>query len=266
MGGKGETPMMEFFRYDFGYEWPWTAGHLIAATVFGLGTAAAWLARWRTSRWILAALTVWAIAGALIVNLGLRFSLPVALPTEAFLPGGSGRVVDLGAGSGRATVMVLQSRPGTTVTAVDIFSQSYGIGGNSPERLRRNVAAAGAADRLEVRTSDIRELPFEAATFDGAVSVAVIDHLNREGIRQALGEVRRVLKPGGDFLLGVINPDLWIRVAFPMLAEHGYFGQKPRPEFWRDELTAAGLDVIETTTEPGGLYLLARVPAKASAR
>lgn len=258
--------MMDFFRYDFGYEWPWTAGHLIAAVIFALATAIAWRARWRVFPWVFAALAAWAIAGALIVNLGLRFSLPLALPTEAFLSKGGGRVVDLGAGSGRATVMVLRARPGTTVTAVDIFSQQYGIGGNSPERLRANVAAAGAADRLEIQTSDIRELPFETGTFDGAVSVAVIDHLNRDGIRQALGEVRRVLKPGGDFLLGVINPDVWIRVAFPMLAEHGYFGQKPRPAFWRDELTASGLEVIETTTAPGGLYLLARAPALAARR
>ena len=26
--------MMDFFRYDFDYSWPWTYGHLIAAIVF----------------------------------------------------------------------------------------------------------------------------------------------------------------------------------------------------------------------------------------
>lgn len=258
--------MMDLFRYDFGYEWPWTLGHVIAAACFALGAVAAWRAGWRRARWAFVALTLWAIAGAAIVNLALRFSLPLALPTDAFLAGGAGKVVDLGAGSGRATIMVLTSRPQSTVTAVDIFSQQYGIGGNSPERLKANVAAAGAADRLAVQTADVRELPFEAATFDAAVSVAVIDHLNREGITRSLAEVHRVVKPGGDFLLGVINPDLWIRVAFPMLAEHGYFGQKPRPAFWRDELTAAGFDVIETTTEPGGLYLLGRARATTATR
>jgi arsenite methyltransferase len=248
---------MDFFRYDFGYEWPWTLGHVIAAACFAIGGATAWRLGWTRARWALVALTVWALAGAAIVNLALRFSLPLTLPTEAFLTSGSGKVVDLGAGSGRATVMVLRERPGSTVTAVDIFSQQYGIGGNSPERLKANVAAAGAADRLTVQTADIRELPFEAGTFD---------HLNRDGIKRSLAEVRRVLKPGGDFLIGVINPDLWIRVAFPMLAEHGYFGQKPRPAFWADELTAAGFDVIETTTEPGGLYLLGRARGTAVAR
>lgn len=252
---------MDLLRYDFGYEWPWTWGHAIAALLFGLLAAGLYRVGRRKTSAVCALLAAWGVAGAVIVNLVLGFSLPTALPTKAFLAGGTGRVLDLGAGSGRATVMVLNERPGATVTAVDIFSQDYGIGRNSEDRLRANAAAAGAAERLDVQVADIRRLPFDATSVDGAVSVAVIDHLSREGIAQALAEVRRVLKPGGDFLLVVINPDVWIRVAFPMLAEHGYFGQAPRPTFWRGELTAAGLDVVETGTQPGALYLLARRPA-----
>lgn len=254
---------MDLLRYDFGYAWPWTWSHAIAALVFtGLALV---LHRLGRTRWGLAcaALALWGAAGAIIVNVALGFSLPLRLPTEAFLPGGAGRVVDLGAGSGRATVMVLRARPQSTVAAVDIFSQDYGIAGNSADRLRANAAAAGAANRLEVHTADIRALPFEPASFEGAVSAAVIDHLNREGITRSLAEVRRVLKPGGDFLLVVINPDLWIRVAFPMLAEHGYFGQAPRPDFWRGQLETAGFDVLEVGRQPGALYLLGRVPAAA---
>jgi SAM-dependent methyltransferase len=257
--------MLDYFRYDFGYEWPWTWGHVIAAAVFCVLAVLASGMRWRRTSTVFGVLAAWAIVAALIVNLALRFSLPVSLPTEAFLPNG-GHVVDLGAGSGRATVMVLQARPRSTVTAVDIFSQRYGIGGNSPERLQANVAAAGASDRLEIRTADIRELPFEPATFDGAVSVAVIDHLNREGVTRALAEVRRVLKPNGDFLLEVVNPDLWIRIAFPMLAEHGYFGQQPRPAYWSEALGTAGFDVVELGTEPGGLYLLGRARGTVAGR
>jgi SAM-dependent methyltransferase len=257
--------MFDYFRYDFGYEWPWTWGHVIAAAVFAMLAVLAGSRRWRGTATVFSVLAAWAIVGALIVNFALRFSLPVSLPTEAFLPDG-GKVVDLGAGSGRATVMVLRARPQSTVTAVDIFSQRFGIGGNSPDRLRANVAAAGASGRLEIETADIRELPFPPATFDGAVSVAVIDHLSREGVTRALAEVRRVLKPNGDFLLEVVNPDLWIRIAFPMLAEHGYFGRQPRPAYWRDALSAAGFEVVEIGTEPGGLYLLGRARGTVAAR
>jgi SAM-dependent methyltransferase len=152
------------------------------------------------------------------------------------------------------------------VVALDIFSDHYGIDGNTPERLRTNVAAAGAADRLEVQTADMRQMPFPDASFDGAVSAYAIDHLNRDGITRALAETRRVLKPGGDFLLLVLNPDVWIRVALPMFYEHGYFGRQPPAEVWRERLVTGGFDVVEVGTTPGTLYLLGRTPAGAASR
>src|SRR5438105_124649 len=114
---------MDVFRYDFGYTWPWTYGHLIAAALFGLLTVLAIWLRW--ARWIRilgGAAVVWAIAGALITHGALRLNRPLVLPTDRFLSGGTGRVLDAGAGSGRSTLMVLLSRPGATVVALDIFS------------------------------------------------------------------------------------------------------------------------------------------------
>jgi len=79
---------MDLFRYDFGYEWPWTWGHVIGAVVFALAAGAAWrVARPRLGL-VCAALSAWAIAGA---------------------------------GSGRSSLMVLLARPAATVTALDIF-------------------------------------------------------------------------------------------------------------------------------------------------
>ncbi len=252
---------MDLFRYDFGYAWPWTWGHLIAAAIFAVATAG--LAAAGRRRWSLVtgALTVWAIAGAIIVNGLLRFSLPEVLPTPQFLASGEGRVLDLGAGSGRSTLMVLLGRPAARVTALDIFGTEYGIVGNSPDRLLANAKAAGALDRVDVKVGDMRAMPFDAHTYDGAVSVAAIDHLNREGVEKTFAEVRRVLKPNGDFLLMVINQDTWIRTAFPMLAHHGYFGARANPDRWRDAMTAAGLAVVESGLRPGMLWVLARTPA-----
>ena len=50
------------------------------------------------------------------------------------------------------------------------------------------------------------------------MSVAAIDHLNREGVERALSEVARVLRPDGQFLLMVVNPDIWTKVALPFHA------------------------------------------------
>jgi SAM-dependent methyltransferase len=247
---------MDFFRYDFDYAWPWTYGHLIAAIGFaGLAWVAHWL-RWTRLMFIAGALALWAIGGAIIIHGPLRFSRPVALPTEQFLPSGSGRVLDAGAGSGRSTLMVLLSRPAATVVALDRFSGYYGIVDNTPDRLRANARAAGVDGRLEVETGDMRDMPFTDASFDGVVSVAAIDHLNREGVERTLAEVTRVLRPGGQFLLMVVNPDIWTKVALPFLHGHGYFGAPTVPDRWRGQLTAAGLSVLEQGTQPSVLYFL----------
>ena len=50
----------------------------------------------------------------------------MALPTEQFLASGAGRVVDIGAGSGRAAIGLLLARPRTTVTGVDILPLAAG--------------------------------------------------------------------------------------------------------------------------------------------
>jgi SAM-dependent methyltransferase len=228
---------------------------------FGALTLLTW--RVRSPRWIplsAGALALWAIGGAAVVHGAFRFNLPVELPTQAFLPSGSGRVLDGGAGSGRATLMVLLARPQSTVTAVDIFSEGYGIDGNTPDRLRDNATRAGVANRLEVVTGDLRAMPFPPASFDAAVSAAVIDHLNRDGVARSLSEIARVLRPRGQFLLMVINPDKYVRYAFPFLIAHGYFGPRTPSELWRARLTTAGFAVQEEGTQPGTLYFLCKTP------
>jgi ubiquinone/menaquinone biosynthesis C-methylase UbiE len=205
-------------------------------------------------------LSVWALAGALIVHYVIDMNRPMKLPTAAFLASGDGRVLDVGAGSGRATVAVLRERPRSTVTALDIYSGYYGITDNTPERLRANARIAGVEQRIEIVTGDMREMPLPASSFAAALSVAAIDHLPREGVVVALGEIERVLEPGGQFLLVTVNVDRWLRTALPLPHVHGYFSVKQRADRWRGLIEAAGLAVIEEGTQPGTLYLLARKP------
>jgi SAM-dependent methyltransferase len=249
------------FQYNFGYAWPWTLGHLIAAMVFGTMAILTW--RVGLPRWVsisTAALALWAIGGVAILHGPLGLSRPLELPTQAFLPSGSGRVLDGGAGSGRATLMVLLARSQATVTAVDIFSEDYGIKGNTPDRLRDNATRAGVANRLEIVTADLRKLPLPAASFDAAVSAYVIDHLNRDGRAQSLSEIVRILRPQGQFLLMVITTDKYVRYAFPFLVAHGYFGPNTASDVWRARLTTAGFVVQEEGTGPGTLYFLCKTP------
>lgn len=245
--------------YDFGYPWWMTWGHLVPLLLFAFLAIIGWRRAWRT--WIVAVsggLALWGLAGYLIANQVLVTNLPLPPPTPHFLPGGSGRVVDLGAGSGRATLMVLQTRPKTTVVAVDLYSGYWGISENTPERLKRNAAAGGVANRVEVQVADMRELPFPDESFDAAVSSFAIDHLRRDGIAQALGEAARVLKPGGQILIVNLRADAWIRVAFPSLPGHGYLSRTQDAARWTAALADAGFEVVEQGTQPGAIYYLGR--------
>lgn|SRR5262249_32819120 len=183
---------MNIFQYDFGYSWYWSWTHAMAAVVFALVAAVAWRFRPRISTAVVSGvLILWSIAGFGIMQFALRFNLPMQLPTARFLASGTGRVLDIGAGSGRTSLMVLLDRPRTTVVALDRFSEGYGIDGNTPDRLRANAAIAGVADRLEVQVGDMRELPLADASFDAVVSAYAIDHLGgRKDIERAFTRSR----------------------------------------------------------------------------
>ncbi len=60
---------------------------------------------------------------------------------------------------------------------------------------------------LRASVGDVRRLDFAAGTFDVVLSDSTLDHFVREEeIREALGELARVLKPGGRLLITLDNP------------------------------------------------------------
>jgi SAM-dependent methyltransferase len=244
------------FTYDFGYSWWVASGHLVPV---GLGGALAVLALWRGwPRWLTIAsslIAIWGVAGLLITHALFRINLPMAVPTSAFLASGGGRVVDVGAGSGRAAVGLLLARPRATVTAIDIYRGYYGIDDNTPERLMVNARIAGVADRAEAKVGDARELPLPTGAYDGVISAAAIDHLPVAGIPLAIAEAARVLKPDGEFLLSIVNADAWAWLASPhALALH----RRADPGQWRAWLESSGFVVVEHGRQPGMRYFLSR--------
>lgn len=256
-GGSGtsnyDAGMLNFISYDFGYSF-WVRYAMIIPLIIA-GCLAA-LAVWRSwSRWVivpLAVLTVWA-AGAIVV-LNAMLNGPMSLPTERFLTSGSGRVLDVGAGSGRAAIGVLLARPQTTAMGVDIYSGYWGIDENTPERFMRNARIAGVAERAAARVGDMRELPFGDGEFDSVVSSYAIDHLRRAERPKAIAEVARVLKPGGEFLLMIVQVDWRTWLVSPVLAHH----PSQHPEAWRALLQENGFSLEEEGTRFATLYFLAK--------
>jgi ubiquinone/menaquinone biosynthesis C-methylase UbiE len=91
--------------------------------------------------------------------------------------------------------------------------------------------------------------------FEAVVSAYTIDHLNRERSDQSLAEAVRVLKRGGDFLLMVIENDIWAQFVFgPLIAHGGTRGAA----WWTAHVKNAGFQVLEQGTRPVTFYVLAR--------
>jgi len=247
--------MFTFLKYDFGYSWPIAWGLTIPLVIaLGVGTLAVWRhwPRWIT---VVAAIgVVWTITALVLINIVLGINKPMTMPTAAFLANGHGRVLDAGAGSGRAAIGVLLSRPAATVTALDIYQGYWGIDDNTPERFMTNARIAGVGNRADVKTGDMREMPFADDVFDGVVSSYAIDHLNHEGRDRAVSEVARVLKPGGDFLLLIVDVPWYTVLVSPPIAHH----QKPDPARWRTLLAQHGFTILDEGTQPMTRYWLAR--------
>jgi SAM-dependent methyltransferase len=245
--------MFNFLTYDFGYSWSVRYAMIVPLILAGGVTA---FAAWRSwSRWVLipaALVAVWAAAAVVILNAMLNRPMP--LPTERFLTSGAGRVLDVGAGSGRAAIGVLLARPRTTAMGVDIYSGYWGIDENTPERFMKNARIAGVVERAAARTGDMRELPFADGEFDAVVSSYAIDHLRRNERPKAIAEVARVLKPGGEFLLLIIQVDWKTWLVSPLLAHHP--SQDPQP--WRALLQEQGFTLEEEGRGFTTLYFLAK--------
>jgi 2-polyprenyl-3-methyl-5-hydroxy-6-metoxy-1,4-benzoquinol methylase len=101
-------------------------------------------------------------------------------------------VLDVGCGSGIATQMLAEA--GANVTAVDLTDWAV-------ETTRRRLAAFGLSG--DVRQEDAERLPFADASFDLVFSWGVIHHSS--DMDRALGELVRVLRPGGQLVLMVYH-------------------------------------------------------------
>jgi ubiquinone/menaquinone biosynthesis C-methylase UbiE len=101
------------------------------------------------------------------------------------------RLLELGAGPGRLAIEIKRRHPEVTIDAVDADAGMI-------SRARRNAARSGVA--IEFHEGDMTCLP-DLGSFDRVYSTMVFHHLSPEAKQRALADARRVLRPGGSFVV-----------------------------------------------------------------
>ena len=118
---------------------------------------------------------------------------------------GDERLLDIGCGRGAVLLMAAQRLPRGRAVGVDVWSTTD-QSGNAEQVTRQNAALEGVAERVELHTADMRQLPFDDGSFDVVVSSLAIHNVSGAGERaKALREAARVLKKGGKLAIADIR-------------------------------------------------------------
>ena len=185
-------------RPHYGIDAPPIPALLGAAGVASILAAA----HWHTGRPALAATGALLLAGTgIYLHTTLRGKLRAwdGILNRAALRGNE-QILDMGCGRGAVLIAAARRLPNGRAVGVDLWSADQS--GNRPEATLANAAAAGVADRVDVRSGDMTAMPFPDDSFDIVTSAMAIHNIpSDEGRYRALDEAIRVLRPGGQLFI-----------------------------------------------------------------
>nr|MDT0659298.1 methyltransferase domain-containing protein [Micromonospora sp. DSM 115978] len=140
--------------------------------------------------------------GDYLPGIGLHWLMPLYDPLSRLLGAGrlhrdlldhadvrpGQRVLEIGCGTGNLLTELARRTPGIDAVGIDPDPGAL-------RRARRKAAKAGLA--IGYQRAFAGDLPFADADIDVVLSSLMLHHLDDPGRARALGEVRRVLRPGG---------------------------------------------------------------------
>lgn len=242
-------------EYDFGWGPEWMNGLALFGLAALAGAVAVMIAA--PGFWPLGFLLV-LLAVSFFVGNGIMRSFQsrdhMVLPMVCLLKGQNDVVLDAGCGAGRTTIMLSRILGNGRIVAFDRFDADYIDEGGSTH-IDRNLEIAGLSGKVAVKKGDLTGLPFEDGCFTAAISTNVFDHLGA-GKQTALNEIRRVLEPGGRFLMAVWVPG-WTMFAVANVLSF-FLTSKAA---WRGMATDAGLRVVDEGKFNFAWFLLLEKPS-----
>ena len=108
------------------------------------------------------------------------------------------RFLDLGCGRGRHSIQFAKS--GFNVSSVDL--SVVAVCGLQEWAGREGLNITTAVDNM-------MNLPFADETFDCLLAYHVISHTDSKGIIKVISEIKRVLKPEGEFYISLCSKNTW---------------------------------------------------------
>ena len=176
------------------------------------------------------------------------YEVPVLQRFGGMLPPGA-RVLEVGCGAGYGTELILTRFGADRVDAIDLDSDMIA-------RARRRLARFG--DRVRLAAGDMTDLRAalgaEDDSYDAVFDFAIIHHV--ENWRAAVGEIARVLRPGGRFYFDEVTAAALATRGYRWLFDHPEHDRFSGPNFVA-ELERHGLRVGRRwTTRLSGHYLL----------
>ena len=128
-------------------------------------------------------------------------------------------VLDVGCGTGMLLNGAALRVPQGRAVGIDIWDAH--AGGGTLDLLMANARAEGVAERVEIKYADARSLPFADGLFDIVLCGGAVHHIirDRSDLEGVLGEMVRVLKPGGQLVIWDV-PHM-IEVSAAILRERG---------------------------------------------
>jgi ubiquinone/menaquinone biosynthesis C-methylase UbiE len=120
-----------------------------------------------------------------------------------------GRVLEMGCGQGVGSEIILTRFGAREIVAFDLDPDMV-------SRARRRLARWG--DRVRFEVGDAACIPAPDAHFDAVFDFGIIHHVPEW--RQAIGEVSRVLRPGGQFCFEEVTRHALDRPSYRVLFDH----------------------------------------------